>query len=135
MTHPDVLKSQFTTGLDKFAIFLSGLCLLHCLAIPFALLLGPLFSGWLSENETTTHWVLLAAAVPISVLALWRGYRQHQDVPTIIYGAFGLVLMFIGVAHFFGETYEIWLTAVGVISLLIAHVRNLKHRHDHQHEH
>lgn len=118
-------RSKTTDALDKGAVFLSGLCLLHCLALPFALLLGPWLGGWLLTTETEVHWLLLALALPISTLALWRGYRRHRSQLTVALGAAGLLLMFIGVAHVIGEGYEVLLTAVGVSAVLIAHLRNL----------
>ena len=117
--------------LDRAAVFLSSLCLLHCMAIPFALLLGPITSRWLTSNETPTHWILLALALPISVIALWRGFRRHHSRFTLVLGLLGLLLMFIGVSHLLGESWEIALTVVGVIALLIAHVRNMLGGHSH----
>ena len=117
--------------MDRFAIILSGLCLLHCLAVPFSILLGPVLAGWLDETETSVHWLLLALALPVSVYALLRGYRSHRSILTLCLGGVGLGLMLLGVLHLFGEEYEILLTAVGVIALLAAHIRNLlNHEHD-----
>ena len=128
MTPP---KSSSTTGLDRAAVLLSGLCLLHCLAVPFAIIFGPLLSQWLVNSETQVHWLLLALALPISAVALARGYRRHHSVLTLLLGGVGLTLMFIGVSHVIGETWEVALTVVGVSSLLIAHIRNLLGAHQH----
>lgn len=117
--------------LDRTAVFLSGLCLLHCLAIPIALLLGPLVSEWLIDSETRVHWILLGLALPISMVALWRGYQRHHNAVTLLLGISGLLLMFIGVAHLFGESWEITLTVVGVSALLVAHIRNMRGGHVH----
>jgi len=127
-TDPQPLNSS---GLDRAAVLLSGLCLVHCLAIPFALLLGPLFGHWLINSDTEVHWVLLAVAIPISALALWRGYVKHHNLLTITLGSGGLVFMFIGVSHIFGEEWETGLTVIGVCALLIAHVRNMLGTHAH----
>jgi hypothetical protein len=126
-----------TTHLDRAAIVLSALCLVHCLAIPIALLLGATAGQWLVDTEAQVHWVLLALAVPLSAVALWRGYRKH-GTPSILYiGWSGLALMFLGVSHLFAQglfadQFEIGITSVGVTLVLIAHVRNLLlgHRHD-----
>ena len=125
-------KPPSTTGLDRAAVLLSGLCLLHCLAVPFALVFGPLIGQWLTNSETEVHWLLLALAVPISAVALLRGYKRHHSPLTVTMGALGLLLMFIGVSHVIGEDWEVILTVVGVSGLLAAHVRNMLgvHRHD-----
>ncbi len=128
MTPP---KQTSTNGLDRIAVFLSGLCLVHCLAVPFALVFGPLLGEWLTYSDTQVHWFLLALALPTSALALWRGYRKHHSRVTVWLGSTGLMLMFIGVSHFIGEDWEVALTVVGVSALLIAHVRNMTGKHDH----
>ncbi len=123
-------KANAVRKLDRVAIFLSSLCLLHCLAIPFALLLGPVLGHWLADTETSVHWILLALAIPISLVALWRGYKRHDNLSTLVLGCSGLALMFIGVSHLLGEAAEIALTVLGVLLLLAAHIRNLRaHAH------
>ena len=117
--------------LDRIAVVLSGLCLLHCVAVPFALVLGPLMGQWLQRSETQVHWLLLALALPISGVALWRGYRRQGSPWNLSLGSLGLALMFLGVSHLLGAHWEIGLTAVGVSVLLIAHLRNMTASHAH----
>ena len=126
-------KTPSTTGLDRFAVLLSGLCLLHCLAIPFALLLGPLLGQWLISSESQTHWLLLALAIPVSALALGRGYMRHRSQLTLALGVVGLMLMFLGVSHLIDEDWEVILTVIGVSGVLWAHIRNMA-RAAHNHE-
>ena len=127
----EISKSSSQSVLDKAAVFLSGLCLLHCLAVPASLLLGPLLGNWLESTETEVHWILLGLALPISVIALQRGYKRHHKVTTLWLGYGGLAIMLIGAAHVFGESWEMPLTVIGVIGLLVAHVRNLIGEHSH----
>lgn len=124
-------KSSTNTGLDRIAVFLSSLCLLHCLALPFALLLGPLLGDWLQSSETQVHWLLLALALPVSAIALWRGFLKHHSQLTLGLGSIGLLLMFVGVSHLIGEQWEVILTVTGVSALLVAHVRNMMGKHSH----
>ncbi len=126
---PDGARPDGT--LDRAAVFLSGLCLLHCLAVPFALLLGSFLGEWLINSETRVHWLLLGLALPISAVALWRGYLRHHSALTVALGCGGLLLMLLGVAHLFGESWEIPLTLVGVTALLFAHIRNMRSGHMH----
>ena len=94
--------------------------------VPFALVLGGLFGNWLADTETAVHWVLLALAAPISLIALTRGPRGN-----LYLGAAGLTLMLVGVAHWIGASYEVALTVIGVVLVITAHIRNLMHRHSH----
>ena len=119
------------TGLDRAAVVLSGVCLVHCMAVPLSILMGPLLGQWLQTTETQVHWVLFGLAVPISAIALTRGYRRHHSLLTMMLGFAGLALMLIGVSHWFGEAWEVVLTVIGVTGLLIAHLRNLFAQHVH----
>lgn len=118
-------------GLDRIAVFLSGLCLVHCLALPLAFLLTPFLANWLVASETMVHWILFGTALPVSAIAIGRGYRMHHDKPTVGLGVAGLLLMLAGVTHVFGAAGEAAITISGVLLLLWAHLRNLTRRHQH----
>ena len=78
-------KLQPNPYLDRAAMWLSGLCLVHCLALPFAMLLAPTLSHWVEATETTTHWILFGIAIPISLVAFVQGlsaFAQQSDTPT-----------------------------------------------------
>ena len=122
------------TRLDKAAIWLSSLCLIHCLSVPLAFLLAPSVSGWLDATETQTHWLLFGLAVPISGVALYRGYRREPNTLTVSTGVVGLTLMLLAVLHLLGEEFEIALTTLGVVLVMVAHIRNLHAGHDHANE-
>jgi hypothetical protein len=54
MSAPPILPSRF----DAVAIFASGLCLVHCLALPALLLLIPAWTAWLAVPEGYHLWML-----------------------------------------------------------------------------
>lgn len=81
------------------------------------------------------HWLLLLFAVPISAIALTRGYLRQPSPFTLILGCGGLLLMTLAVSHVAGHDWEIALTVVGVLLVLCAHMRNLRHAsHSHSHD-
>jgi len=111
--------------LDAVGLAISGICLVHCLALPLLAVLLPAFAlGFGAEGDRTFHWVLLGLAVPISTLALWRGAARSAHWRWLQVGSIGLVLMLIGVLHLFGADSEVPITAFGVTLLAIAHVKN-----------
>ncbi len=61
--------------LDSSAIALSGLCLLHCLALPLLAATLPLLGAW--SRAEWVHVVFATAAVPMSGYALWSTHRRH----------------------------------------------------------
>ena len=130
------LHSDTSTRIDKLAIALSALCLAHCLAVPVAILAAPALGALVLGTESPVHWVLLGVALPISGYALWRGYRHHGQVNSLLLGGLGLMLMFVAVSHLLSAALEVPLTVVGVVALLAAHVLNLRHAsHCHHHHH
>lgn len=130
-------------GLDALAILLSGLCLLHCLALPVVVAALPLAASSLFADERFHQWLLLGA-VPTSIFALGWGWRRHRDRPVALLGAAGMLLMIVaavGVASGWIEAAgERGLTIVGAVLLALAHARNYRLRdhvcdlrHPHRH--
>ena len=112
--------------MDRAAVLLSGVCLVHCLAVPLALLALPALGTVLLESETLVHWILLGVAVPISALALWVGYSRFGNLRSVGLGAAGLMVMFVGVSHVLGRDLEVALTLTGVALVAGAHWLNIR---------
>ena len=124
-------------GLDALAMLFSGLCLIHCLALPLLVAALPLAASSLVADERFHQWLLLGA-VPTSVIALGWGWRRHRDSLVAWLGIIGLLLMVfaafgiqIGLLDARGERV---LTVIGAVLLAIAHLRNYLLRH-HGHDH
>lgn len=109
--------------LDRVAIGLSGLCLLHCLAGFVLLTLFALTGGWLDHR---IHIVGLLLAMPLAAVALWRGWRRHHRRDIGLLGAVGLVVMALSLVVAHGELAEMLVSMAGVCLLALAHWRNLK---------
>lgn len=105
-------------ALDASAIGLSGLCLIHCLALPLAAVALPFLGAW--SKAEWVHLVFVALAAPLSGLALLRG---HHDRPRALLGlaAAGLGLLFVGAIGWAGEAWETTLTVIGGLLLASAH--------------
>lgn len=112
--------------LDLAGLALSSACLLHCMALPLALVAAPSLAVWLGETETTVHWLLFALAAVISGGALYAGFRRHGVVLVIVVGGLGLLVMAVAAGHLFGVALEAALTLVGAGILALAHVVNLR---------
>jgi hypothetical protein len=126
LQNPAVAQQQ---RLDRWAIGLSALCLVHCLAIPVTLLALPLFAHELISHQSFVHWLLLVLALPLSAFALLRGYRRHRYLPVVVAGVIGISTMFVGVAHLGGLELELPLSIAGALCLVYAHVQNMRHSH------
>ncbi len=115
---------------DVSAIALSGLCLLHCLALPLLAALLPLFGTW-SEAEWV-HGVFVLIAVPLTSYALWRAHR-HRPLPAALWllAGTGLALLLAGASGGLGERAETPLTVAGSLALASTHLWNAARRHAH----
>ena len=123
----DEIRQDDGTRLDKLAIGLSILCLVHCLALPIALLVAPTLGAVVLGTESPVHWVLLALALPLSCYALWHGFRHHGHRNPLVLGVAGLAMMLFGVSHVTSRALEVPLTVIGVLLLLVAHALNLRY--------
>ena len=124
-------QRSFSTAmpyLDRIGVFLSATCLLHCLALPVLLTIAPITKTGLMD-EQTFHLVLLWFILPVSLIALGIGCRQHKDLIIVLLGGTGLSLLLF--AGLLGHTYlspptERVLTVVAGLILAAAHLRNFK---------
>ncbi len=117
-----MLKAQMNS--DKMAMSLSAACLIHCLFAPTLIIFAYSFLSFSVESEIV-HYIILILALPISVLALTLGYRNHKVLSFLITGIFGLSLMLLAVL--LGEgTSEKVLTVIGSSIVAYAHYRNHK---------
>ena len=111
---------------DRLGISLSGLCMVHCMAMPAVLAPAPLWS----MAETLHDWlhpILFLLLVPISIIALvsTRGKLHAKSVRVLL----GVGLFIIALASFFGHQagspfVETAFTLLGSGLLITGHRRN-----------
>ena len=110
-----------TKRLDRIAMGLSGLCLVHC--VTTAVLLGLLASAGGLLGRPIVHEVGLTLAMIIGAVALGRGVREHGFVLPAMVGLLGLSLM--GYALTLREGgHEPLFTVAGVMVLALGHRLN-----------
>jgi len=112
--------------LDQVAVTLSGLCLVHCLALPFTIAILP-FLGQFSDDHL--HAQMLIMVIPVSAIALALGFRRHRHLGVVIAGVISLALVTIGgtLAHeHYGLLADRLLTIAGSLALAFTHYRNFR---------
>lgn len=108
--------------LDRIAMGLSGLCLVHCVAT--AILLGVLASAGGFLAQPIFHEVGLVLAMILGIIALGRGAFAHGSFRPIAVGSVGLALM--GTALALPEGKDVLVTVAGVSLLAFAHRLNCR---------
>jgi hypothetical protein len=111
-----------TSRLDRIAMGLSGLCLVHCVAT--AVLLGILASAGGFLGRPIIHEVGLTLAMIIGAFALGRGIFEHGFVMPSAIGALGLGVM-AGALSLPHDGREPVYTVVGVMILALGHRLNV----------
>ena len=102
--------------LDRWAIGLSGLCAVHCVATAIALAL--LASAGSLLGQPIVHEVGLTFAMAIGALAFVRGLREHGFLLPCIVGFVGLAVMgFALTLHETGQEPLVTIAGVGILAL------------------
>lgn len=107
--------------IDRAAVVLSGLCIVHCLATALlfgtmSMLGGALGSHWVHEGG-------LALAIVLGGVALGRGVLEHQRFLPPSIGALGLGMM-AGALTLPHDGAEVIATVAGVALLATGHLLN-----------
>ena len=110
-----------TRRLDRIAISLSGLCLVHCLAS--AVLLALLSAASSALGNPLIHEIGLTLAMALGALALGRGIWEHGFMMPSAVGAVGLGVM-AGALTLPHDGSEALFTVIGVGILALGHELN-----------
>ena len=123
---------------DRFAILLSGLCAVHCLAVPIVAGLFPLLSATLNHgheiHELWFHKLILFFVLPVSIVALTTGYSRHRTWLPIWISSIGMIILAIPALFFetllsnqlISHESEILFTLTGGIIHAIGHIMNVQ---------
>ena len=82
-----------STTLDKIGIFLSGVCLIHCLITPVIVTLLPILSLSLAIEHLLFHTLILWLVLPTSCVALFLGCRKHRKISIAVTGIIGMFVL------------------------------------------
>src|SRR4051794_10403403 len=110
-----------TTRLDRIAVGLSGLCLVHCVATAVLLALVSAAGGFL--GAPIIHEVGLTLAMMFGSIALGRGIFEHGFMMPSAIGGLGLGVM-AGALTLPHDGTEAAYTVVGVMILALGHRLN-----------
>ncbi|MFC6438748.1 MerC domain-containing protein [Bowmanella sp. JS7-9] len=110
--------------LDRFGIWISSLCALHCLLLPVLLPILPLIGASIFA-EVWFERTILTLSLLVGSWALISGYSRfhRQAYPLGLLLAGGLIYWN---KDMFGESMEPFTIAVGALLLITAHVSNLR---------
>ena len=108
-------------GIDRLAIGLSGLCLVHCMATAVMILMVSAAGGVLLDPHI--HEFGLVLAIVLGVIGLGLGIREHGFMLPAAVGAIGLGTM-AGSLTLHHGTEEVIYSVFGVLLLALGHDLN-----------
>jgi hypothetical protein len=112
--------------LDRIAISLSAICIVHCLAVPLVVVVLPIAVLGLG-GESHFHAVMLWLVVPVSVVGLIMGFREHHRAKIAVAGMLGLAVIAYASISGHGQwplSLEIVVSLLGSLLLAGAHWAN-----------
>ncbi|ANC87432.1 MAG: MerC domain-containing protein [Sphingomonas aquatilis] len=123
------MRSFGWAGLDRAAIALSGLCVVHCIAS--AVLLAMLSAAGGLLLNPLFHEIGLSIAILLGAVALGRGVMEHGYIMPAAMGSFGLGIMAgaMSLPHEGGHGAETLWTVIGVGLLAFGHDLNRRAGH------
>ena len=121
------MLSQLTQrfGLDRLAMGLSALCLVHCVAS--IVLVATLASGGHLLDHPAWHQIGLGLAIIFAAFGLSSGFRRHGHRAPLVIGGAGLSFMVAALLVPHG-LFEATLTVIGVSIVAAAHFKNIRLR-------
>ncbi|MEO0465572.1 MAG: MerC domain-containing protein [Pseudomonadota bacterium] len=110
------MRANTALSFDSAALGLSGLCLIHCLALPLMAAALPALAS-VAEAEWL-HKAFVVAALPVSLVAMARGGGAVFTGLALV----GLALLLAGAFAEPLHDYETALTVAGALILSAAHL-------------
>ena len=112
--------------LDMFAVGLSALCVIHCVALPLLVAILPVIAQ-AAENELV-HKLIVVAAVPVSLRVIWKTLPLSENKLFIGVVFAGLALLLLAAFIEAVSAYEQPITIAGAALLSSAHIWHLVRR-------
>jgi MerC mercury resistance protein len=112
--------------LDNLGACVSGLCLVHCVAMPLLLAFAPTLAHIIPGDELT-HRLLGLLVVTAGVPSFWIGFRKHGKKRVLAGGLAGIGLVLGALAtgdRFSSHAAETAVTMLGSLVLTSAHLAN-----------
>jgi hypothetical protein len=131
---PSMTASRY---LDRIAIALSTICIVHCLAMPLLVAALPIVAVAFG-TDGHFHALMLWLVVPTSALGFGFGFKVHHVAGIVLLGAAAVAVL--AVVALWGHDHwdrgvEVGVNVVASLLLATAHWRNFRevrrrHRHD-----
>lgn len=123
---------KYNKIMDKLGIWLSGLCLIHCILLPILFVLFPLLGlkefKLVENSELYVHSLFFVFIILIGIFSFYPAYKIHKrKKPFCLFLLGSSFLISTIIFHEYLEEIELYLNLVGSIILIYSHFKNKKH--------
>jgi hypothetical protein len=118
------MQQTYKGRMDTLSIFISGLCIIHCIILPLFVSTLSILSIEVLENPWLELITVLLALL-IGGAAIFRGYFKFHRKQTVLWlFVIGITLMMI--ANTMEESKEAFIKVVGAVMITFGHIRNYR---------
>ncbi len=115
---------------DKWGIYLSGTCVIHCILAPIFLIFYPTFSLVFLSNEALFHFFISVFILPSFLFVLYSYFKIHKQKKPLVYLflGFSFILFSAFLAHdVLGHISEYLFSILGSLLMIRGHFINHNH--------
>lgn len=109
--------------LNKVGLWLSILCTIHCIAMPFVITALPFLSGSFLSEQSEMY--LIGASAVLAIFLLVKDYLNHHNILPLVLLSIALCFNISGLFLVKG-TYEIFFNVTGALIMATAYWINWK---------
>jgi hypothetical protein len=109
---------------DFVGFWVSFVCGIHCVIMPFALGLTPFTNFGLMLNEYF-ELIVIISSVMIASYAVFSGYNKHKSFQPIVLMVLGFLIIF-STKLIIEDQFEMIMMPIGALFIALAHLRNHK---------
>ena len=110
---------------ERLGMFLSFLCAIHCLTMPFVVFFAPYILGSLAFSSTV-EWILVLSSFGLAAYILILDYQKHKRLKPLYFLGIALSLKVIEVS-FGNQTYN-WIFGV-LLGAAVAYAYWVNYKH------
>ena len=119
-------KLNFSEKLDKAGIYLSTICLVHCLVLPVLLATLPFVSFLAFMKSPITETLMIVFAIFNAVLAVTLNFKKHYNLIVPAFFGSGMILLMLNFfAHNLVSQNE-YIITLGALLIGVGHYINHK---------
>lgn len=112
--------------MERIGIFLSIVCAVHCIAMPFFLIFAPIFLASFAYSSVM-EWTLVLSSFLLAAILLFLDYQKHQKTLPLL--LLSLAILIKAIEYLVNIQSLEWIFGIGLgLSIGLAYWVNYQHK-------